>query len=971
MTLQFFSIRFTPTKPIAMIMSRLIQGTILATSFFAISFSVSAQSGSLALDETPYLDHEVLVMFQQHVSGEEGVEILGRFLDIEVLGVPSPSSKIYHLHVAGENWQASLQAMRENRAVKAVQLNHEVYERATTPNDPGFGQQWHHVQSGDHDIDSDEAWDITTGGSTAGGTPIVVAVLEGGGSNYNHTDLIDNHWTNAGEIPNNGIDDDNNGYVDDYDGWNVGSGNDAIGTGGHGTSVSGMIGAKGNNNNGGAGVNWDVDIMQVDMAGGLSEANVIAAYEYPKVMRDLFNASGGSDGAFVVATNASWGIDQANPANYPVWCAYYDDLGASGILNCGATANSSWNIDVVGDMPTGCSSDYMVAVTATNSSDVRTFSGYGTTTIDLGAPGESVYLPSGSSGYGNTSGTSFASPCVAGAIAMVYSAPCPDLEGLAISNPSAAADLVRGYIFDGVDPVSNLANEVATGGRLNVHNALELALASCVPQDCEIESVTAVSECYYDEASGTVANEVTISVAFLDEGCSASSVCLENLDADETTCTTPNDWGSPLDETNSITLSGLEPGTAYSLIVYSGDYASDALVFTSSDCSDIIPGCTDSEACNYAPEATVENGTCTYPTELYGCDGLCLNDADGDGVCDELEIAGCTDAEACNYTGDTDGADTLYFAFADTVPLEWTVPAVDSIHIILRGARGSGANAGNGAIIEGDLAVTPGEILLLYVGGMGTGTSGGFNGGGIGGTANNDSNAGGGGGGATDVRVAPYGLEDRLLVAAGGGGQGGGNTDGNGGFGGCEAGEDGESPFGTGGGGGSLTEGGIAGTPWIGSGNPGIAGEFGLGGAGGIDPCYNVGPGGGGGGGYYGGGGGGTDCFASGTLGGGGGGGGSSFYPADFSCIAGGNDAHGSIEIIYFVAFTDDTCDYSCNCLGDLNDDGAVTVADVLVLLSGFGCAIPDDCPSDANGDGFTNVEDLLVVLSVFGTECE
>ena len=76
-----------------MIMSRLIQGTILATSFFAISFSVSAQSGSLALDETPYLDHEVLVMFQQHVSGEEGVEILGRFLDIEVLGVPSPSSK--------------------------------------------------------------------------------------------------------------------------------------------------------------------------------------------------------------------------------------------------------------------------------------------------------------------------------------------------------------------------------------------------------------------------------------------------------------------------------------------------------------------------------------------------------------------------------------------------------------------------------------------------------------------------------------------------------------------------------------------------------------------------------------------------------------------------------------------------------------------------------------------------------------
>ena len=117
-----------------------------------------------------------------------------------------------------------------------------------------------------------------------------------GGSNYSHTDLIDNHWTNPGEVPDNGIDDDNNGYVDDYNGWNVGSNNDNIAGGGHGTSVSGMIGATGNNGTGGAGVNWDVDIMQVDMAGGLSESNVIAAYEYPKTLRDQFNATGGTEG---------------------------------------------------------------------------------------------------------------------------------------------------------------------------------------------------------------------------------------------------------------------------------------------------------------------------------------------------------------------------------------------------------------------------------------------------------------------------------------------------------------------------------------------------------------------------------------------------------------------------------------------------------------------------------------------------
>ena len=146
-------------------------------------------------------------------------------------------------------------------------------------------------------------------GTTPAGDRIVVAVLEGGGSNYNHVDLIDNHWTNDAEVPGNGIDDDGNGFVDDYNGWNSGSNNDAIGAGGHGTSVSGMIGAVGNNGNGGAGVNWDVEIMQVDMGGGLTESNVIVAYNYPYTMRDLYNNTNGASGAFVVATNASWGID--------------------------------------------------------------------------------------------------------------------------------------------------------------------------------------------------------------------------------------------------------------------------------------------------------------------------------------------------------------------------------------------------------------------------------------------------------------------------------------------------------------------------------------------------------------------------------------------------------------------------------------------------------------------------------------
>ena len=497
---------------------------------------------------------------------------------------------LFSLGDASADSEEVLRTIQSLPTVVAAQLNHYVEDRAT-PNDPQFGSQWHHVDGSDNDIDSDEAWDITTGGSTANGDRIVVAVLEGGGANYNHVDLIGNHWTNSLEIDGNGVDDDGNGYVDDVNGWNAASGSDAISPGGHGTAVSGMIGAVGNNGNGGAGVNWDVEIMQIQM-GSLTESNVIAAYNYPYTMRSLYNTTGGSQGAFVVATNASWGIDNANPSNYPVWCAYYDDLGAAGILNCGATANNNVNIDVVGDMPTGCGSDYMVAVTATNSSDVRTFSGYGATTIDLGAPGEAVFLPSGSTGYSATSGTSFASPCVAGGIALVYSAPCADLASSALTSPQATANAVRGYILDGVDAVSNLASETVTGGRLNVRSSLDLALSSCNP----------------------------------DLGCTDASACNYSPEA-------ITDNGSCL-YTDACGVCG-------------GDDSSCA-------------GCTESTACNYDPAALVDDGSCVLPDPVEGCP-----------VCD-FDVS----AAASNVAGGATGGVTSFSASGDlesvTVSLVWT-----------------------------------------------------------------------------------------------------------------------------------------------------------------------------------------------------------------------------------------------------------------------------------------------------------
>src|SRR5690606_32602697 len=205
----------------------------------------------------------------------------------------------------------------------------------------------------------------------------------------------------------------------------------------HGTRVAGLVGAKGNNALGVVGANWDVKMMVVHY-GTLNESNVVAAYTYPWEMRRRYNQSGGAEGAFVVATNASWGINNGQPDNYPIWCAVYDSLGAQGVLSCGSTTNSNVNVDVVGDMPTACTGEYLVSVTATNSDDMRS-GGYGAVSIDVAAPGSGVYTTNVDGTYGSASGTSFAAPLTAGVIGLLYSAPCPSLMDLVHSDPAPAA----------------------------------------------------------------------------------------------------------------------------------------------------------------------------------------------------------------------------------------------------------------------------------------------------------------------------------------------------------------------------------------------------------------------------------------------------------------------------------------------------------------------------------------------------
>ncbi len=382
-----------------------------------------------------------------------------------------------------------IHALKEGPLVQVVQLNHFVKKRSRLPNDPFLDRQWQWFNVGARnpmDLSNlAKAWDITTGGLTATGDTIVVASIDVG-VNYMHHDLSANIWYNTHEVPGNRIDDDNNGYIDDYRGWNLLFENDNIEpelfAGNipeeHGTEILGTIGARGNNGSGVTGINWTVKMMNVYFNRDLNEADMIGAYGYILEQRKLYNETQGQRGAFVVATNLSWGDEDLTPDETPIWCTIYDMLGEVGILNAAATANDLLDIDDIKDVPTSCPSEYLISVTATDVDDQRTFAAYGKNDIDLAAPGQLIYTTKVNE-YGFATGTSYASSIVAGSIALLYSTPCSDLANIAMTNPSDAALIARDLILDHVDTLSALSEDVKTGGRLNVFKSLSATLEEC------------------------------------------------------------------------------------------------------------------------------------------------------------------------------------------------------------------------------------------------------------------------------------------------------------------------------------------------------------------------------------------------------------------------------------------------------------------------------------------------------------
>lgn len=449
-------------------------------------FSAAAVSA-----QAEYLEGEFIVQLQPNTSPKMLQKRLPA-LRLSVLKSIEPGMNIWRLRY--ENAQISqveglAQLRKVSDLVKIAQNNHRIQPRTTTPNDPQFGQQWQYINNGanggavDADIDAELAWDISTGGLTALGDTIVVCVIDGG-LDLNHQDFGTNRWFNYAEIPNNGIDDDQNGFVDDFNGWNADSNNDDIAGDSHGTSVAGIIGAKGNNGVGVTGINWNVKLMIV--VGGGNEADALAAYAYPLAMRRLYNRTNRQQGAFVVATNASWGINNLRASDAPLWCAFYDSLGVQGILNMGATTNNNTNVDTQGDMPTSCASNYLIAVTNMRRDDTKEPSaGYGVNSVDLGAFGSNTWTTARTDTYAAFGGTSGATPHVTGTAALIMSAPCPRLAVQAQLNPAGVALQIKDFILNGVDANTSLQGITRTGGRLNTNNAMLLAMQSgCALTGC-------------------------------------------------------------------------------------------------------------------------------------------------------------------------------------------------------------------------------------------------------------------------------------------------------------------------------------------------------------------------------------------------------------------------------------------------------------------------------------------------------
>ena len=409
--------------------------------------------GSRVTGDAPYKEGELIVRFAPRPDGKSASPVdkqqiltsLGRgTIKREFSLVPGLS--VIELP-AGMTVEDALQAFYETEGILYAQPNYKVHAISTFPDDTRFDDLWGMHNTGqtggtvDADIDAPEAWDIATGSSE-----IIVAVIDTG-VDYDHVDLAGNMWINTDEIPGNGQDDDGNGYVDDvygYDFYN--DDGDPYDDNGHGTHVSGTIGAIGNNNEGVAGVCWNVKIMALKFlsAGGSGNTDdAIGCVEYSVLMGANLSSNSWGGGGY---SQALWDT--------------IDAAGAAGMLFIAAAGNDGVDTDISPHYPSSYDCDSIVAVMSTDHyDDMSSFSNYGPISVDLGAPGSSILSCVPGDQYQYKNGTSMATPHVAGACALLWSV-----------NPMLSSADLQNILIGTVDPT--LTGLCVSEGRLNLFNAI-------------------------------------------------------------------------------------------------------------------------------------------------------------------------------------------------------------------------------------------------------------------------------------------------------------------------------------------------------------------------------------------------------------------------------------------------------------------------------------------------------------------
>lgn len=427
----------------------------------------------------PYKEGEILVRFkptvddtliQSLVKSVNGKIILSSRMIKEPI-VPD----LFLIKIDNNKFSKILNFLNSRPEVMYAEPNY-IWKKVATPNDPEFSKLWNLHNTGqtggtsDADIDAPEAWDKHKGSKS-----VIVAVVDTG-VDYTHPDLSRNMWRNPGEIPGNGIDDDNNGVVDDVYGINTvgidptgpGCGGrptagDPMDDGGHGTHVAGTIGAYGNNSLGVTGVNWKISIMAVKFLGadgsGTTDAAILGL-QYVKMMKDR--------GYNIIATNNSWGGGSYSRALYDA----IQGLMASGILFIAAAGNDALNNDLEPHYPSSYDLPNIISVAATDHNDnLASFSNFGKRTVHVGAPGKDILSTCSASlyscestpdyPYAIFSGTSMATPHVTGLAALIKA-----------QDPSRDWKKIKNLILSTGDVKTALTGNSITGKRINAFRAL-------------------------------------------------------------------------------------------------------------------------------------------------------------------------------------------------------------------------------------------------------------------------------------------------------------------------------------------------------------------------------------------------------------------------------------------------------------------------------------------------------------------